>query len=90
MGRGSGCDDDARQRTYDGYAELPPIDASAIDDRGDALARLRVRWTEIDDAARFIARACERLETISDPHIAARYQPSTASRWAGPRRRRAR
>ncbi|EUA76367.1 NADH-ubiquinone oxidoreductase, chain 49kDa domain protein [Mycobacterium xenopi 4042] len=30
-----------------------------------------MRWTEIDDAARFIARACERLETISDPHIAA-------------------
>ncbi len=70
VGRGSGCDDDARRRTYDGYTELPPIDAAAVDDRGDALARLRVRWTEIDVAAGLIARACETLETISDPQIA--------------------
>jgi formate hydrogenlyase subunit 5 len=71
VGRGSGCADDARRRTYDGYADLPPVDGAAVDDRGDALARLRVRWTEIDIAGELIARACDRLAAMSDTAIAA-------------------
>lgn len=69
VGRGSGCDDDARRRAYDGYTDLPTVDGAAVDDRGDALARLRVRWTEIDIAGELIARACDRLAATSDTAI---------------------
>jgi formate hydrogenlyase subunit 5 len=69
VGRGSGCDDDARRRAYDGYAELPPVDGAAVEERGDALARLRVRWTEIDIAGDLIARACDLLAATSDTTI---------------------
>ena len=65
VGRGSGCNDDVRQRPYDGYAELPPV-AAAVYDTGDALARLRVRWDEIDTAAALIRRACDSLLTAAD------------------------
>lgn len=71
VGRGSGCDDDARGRPYDGYTELPVVDGTVVDDQGDALARLRVRWGEIDIAAELIRRACDRLFTISEIEIAA-------------------
>jgi formate hydrogenlyase subunit 5 len=71
IGRGSGYDDDARRRAYDGYTELPVIDGAAVDHRGDALARLRVRWSEIDIAAELIQRACERLAMVSDPALVA-------------------
>ncbi|MEB4211215.1 hypothetical protein [Mycobacterium sp. 94-17] len=70
VGRGSGCDDDARKRPYDGYAELPGVDGTVVDDHGDALARLRVRWGEIDVAAELIRRTCDRLSPISDAAIA--------------------
>ena len=71
VGRASGCDDDARRRPYDGYTELPVVDDAAVDDQGDALARLRVRWGEIDIAADLIRRACDRLSPIADTAIAA-------------------
>lgn len=71
VGRGSGCDDDARRRPYDGYTELPIVDGAAVDEHGDALARLRVRWTEIDIAAELIQRACDRVITLSDSVLAA-------------------
>jgi formate hydrogenlyase subunit 5 len=70
VGRGSGCDDDARRRAYDGYADLPPVDGVAVEDAGDALARLRVRWTEIDIAGELIARACDRLAAMPDTAVA--------------------
>ncbi|QLL05342.1 NADH-quinone oxidoreductase subunit C [Mycobacterium vicinigordonae] len=66
VGRGSGCDDDARKRPYDGYAELPVFDGAVVDDHGDALARLRVRWGEIDIAAELIHRACDRLTPLAE------------------------
>jgi formate hydrogenlyase subunit 5 len=69
VGRGSGCGNDARRRPYDGYAELPVFD-DAIFDGGDALARLRVRWSEIDIAVELIQRACDRLTTLSDTAVA--------------------
>lgn len=66
VGRGSGCDDDARRRVYDGYAELPTANGAAVETHGDALARLRVRWTEIDIAAGLIGLACTRLPELAD------------------------
>lgn len=71
VGRGSGCDDDARRRGYDGYLELPGVEGAAVADQGDALARLRVRWTEIDIAAELIQRACDRLTGLADAPIVA-------------------
>lgn len=71
VGRGCGCDDDARRRPYDGYTELPVVDGAAVDHRGDALARLHVRWSEIDTAAELIQRACDRLTTLSDTALVA-------------------
>ncbi|MBS4726854.1 NADH-quinone oxidoreductase subunit C [Mycobacterium sp. SM1] len=71
VGRASGYDDDARRRPYDGYAELPVFDGAAVDHRGDALARLRVRWSEIDIAAELIRHACDRLTTLSDTALVA-------------------
>jgi len=66
VGRGSGVDDDARRRVYDGYGELPLVDGTAVNDHGDAMARLRVRWSEIDGAVELIQRACDRLSELSD------------------------
>jgi formate hydrogenlyase subunit 5 len=70
VGRGSGCDNDARRRPYDGYAELPIVDDATFSD-GDALARLRVRWAEIDTAAESIQRACDRLGALPDEAVTA-------------------
>jgi formate hydrogenlyase subunit 5 len=70
VGRGSGCDDDARLRFYDGYADLSVGGIPAVDDHGDALARLRVRWAEIDLAAELIQHASDRLAALSDNDLA--------------------
>jgi formate hydrogenlyase subunit 5 len=48
VGRGSGCDDDARRRAYDGYAEIPPaVDGFALGwaeaPQGEVLYGLEVR-----------------------------------------------
>lgn len=51
IGRASGVDDDARRsRPYDAYVDLDAITAPAgvAGEAGDALARARVRWHEID------------------------------------------
>lgn len=69
VGRGSGCGDDARKRSYDGYAELPGGDAAVVDDQGDALARLRVRWGEIDASAELIRCTCDRLAPLADSAV---------------------
>jgi formate hydrogenlyase subunit 5 len=65
IGRGSGVDDDARRRRYDAYTDLPMFE-TAVYDAGDALARLRVRWDEIDTAATLVHHACDRLANLSD------------------------
>ncbi len=56
VGRASGCPDDDRwDRSYDAYDRFerrPP----AARPTGDALARLRVRWDEVDEAFHLSAR----------------------------------
>ena len=68
IGKTSGYADDARlARPYDGYRSLtlPPVPAHAA---GDALARLRVRWEEADQAFGLIRQAVENLaERPGDP-----------------------
>lgn len=67
IGRGSGFDDDDRvYRSYDAYPELPPVTPMALD-AGDALARVRVRWHEIDDSVALVGAAVEELETARGP-----------------------
>lgn len=57
IGRGSGVDDDARrQRPTDAYADLAPVEPPRFDS-GDALARARVRWHEIDTSVALIREA---------------------------------
>ncbi|MEZ0367332.1 hypothetical protein ACAG26_27045 [Mycobacterium sp. pUA109] len=70
VGRGSGCDNDARRRGYDAYSELSTV-GIAVDEHGDALARLRVRWIEFDVAVALIRQVCELLTVTSDVELAA-------------------
>jgi formate hydrogenlyase subunit 5 len=69
IGKAAGFADDARlARPYDGYPSLavPPAPAHAA---GDALARLRVRWEEVDQAFGLIRQAADGLpaERATDP-----------------------
>jgi len=68
IGKASGYADDARlARPYDGYPSLA-VPPAAAHEAGDALARLRVRWEEVDQAFGLIRRAVEELaERTSDP-----------------------
>ena len=69
VGKASGFADDARlARPYDLYPTLamPPARGHQA---GDALARLRVRWDEVDQSFRLLRQAAEDLiaERSSDP-----------------------
>ena len=68
IGKASGYADDARlARSYDRYPSLtlPPAPAHHA---GDALARLRVRWEEVDQAFGLIRQAADDLaERPGDP-----------------------
>jgi formate hydrogenlyase subunit 5 len=59
IGKASGFADDARlARPYDGYRalEVPPVKPHVA---GDALARLRVRWDEVDQSFRLLRQAAD-------------------------------
>ncbi|GAA4392794.1 hydrogenase large subunit [Tsukamurella soli] len=76
VGRGSAVETDVRwDRPYDAYRDLrfpqPPVAAT-----GDCLARLRVRWREIDVSARLIADACEMLDDLGATPLAAQARPA--------------
>ena len=61
VGRASGVTEDVRvQRAYDAYPELTgfPVAGSPA---GDVMARLRVRWMEIDTSLTLITEAGQRL-----------------------------
>jgi formate hydrogenlyase subunit 5 len=61
VGKAAGYADDARlARPYDGYPSLA-VPAAREHAAGDALARLRVRWEEVDQAFGLIRQAAEEL-----------------------------
>jgi formate hydrogenlyase subunit 5 len=61
VGKGSGYSDDARQvRPYDAYPSLGLLQAAPEPD-GDALARLRIRWTEAGQAFHLLRQAADEL-----------------------------
>ena len=61
IGKASGYADDARlTRPYDGYLSLA-VPAAPAHTAGDALARLRLRWEEVDQAFGLIRQAAEDL-----------------------------
>ena len=84
IAKASGYADDARlARPYDGYPALilPPAPAHTA---GDALARLRVRWEEVEQAFGLIRQAAEELaERTADP-VRLRCEPAggRAVGWA--------
>ena len=95
IGKAAGYADDARlARPYDAYGSLA-VPSAPAHIGGDALARLRVRWDEVDQAfgllrqtgedwpnGRRILPACRATRPVA--------LPIAAGRSAGPRRRRVR
>jgi formate hydrogenlyase subunit 5 len=85
IGKASGYADDARlARPYDGYASLavPPAPPHTA---GDALARLRVRWEEVDQAFGLIRQAAEDLSTeraADQPRVPCEPASGRAVGWA--------
>ena len=76
VGKAAGYADDARlARPYDGYPSLavPPVRSHAA---GDALARLRVRWDEVDQSFGLLRQVAEdlaeRSSDLAPPHLRAR------------------
>lgn len=65
IGRASGLDDDARRnRPTDAYPSLPPVTVPTLD-TGDALARARVRWREIDASVALAHAAVASLADVA-------------------------
>jgi Ni,Fe-hydrogenase III large subunit len=64
LARASGGEDDLRwSRPKDAYPDLPLPSAPARETDGDVMARLRVRWSEIDTSLGIAAVALGRLAT---------------------------
>jgi formate hydrogenlyase subunit 5 len=84
VGKASGYNDDARlTRPYDAYALLAP-DQAPGHSAGDAMARLRVRWDEVDQAFRLIRRALSDFpeRTVASPHAPCQPLDGRAVGWA--------
>jgi formate hydrogenlyase subunit 5 len=84
VGKASGFADDARlARPYDGYRLLGVASARAHA-AGDALARLRVRFEEIEQSFRLLRQAAGELAERADEPLAARCDPDggRAVGWA--------
>jgi formate hydrogenlyase subunit 5 len=84
IGKAAGFADDGRlTRPYDAYSWLavPPARAHSA---GDALARLRVRWEEVDQSFRLLQLAADDLpERRSDlPRVACEPTDGRAAGWA--------
>ena len=63
VGRASGVDDDNRwTRPTDAYGELPGPPTRLTSDAGDVMARLRIRWDEIDASVALVTQALAGLE----------------------------
>lgn len=71
IGRASGIDDDSRRhRGTDAYPELGALAADVLQQDGDVLARLNVRWAEIGVSVELIAEALQRLGSEHDSALA--------------------
>jgi len=84
IGKASGYCDDARlSRPYDAYEWLAPEPARSHS-AGDAMARLRVRWEEVDQAFRLIRQALSDFPERSVPSLCAPCVPpdGRAVGWA--------
>jgi Ni,Fe-hydrogenase III large subunit len=80
LGRASGSRDDLRwSRPTDAYAELRLPTRPAGEEEGDVLARLRVRWSEIETSVDLILAALGRLEADTSAALAAPIDLSGAS-----------
>lgn len=82
VGRGSGYDDDDRtRRPTDGY---PLLDVPTAPDQqaGDAMARLRVRWTELDASIALSTQAVQLL--AAEPSSAQSSSARAAATLAAP------
>jgi len=88
IGKASGYADDARlARPYDGYPSLatrPAPGPAPVHTAGDALARLRVRWEEVDQAFGLLRQAAEDLAERSGDPLRLPCEPSRgrAAGWA--------
>lgn len=66
VGRASGyCDDNRWSRPTDAYPELSLPSEPASEETGDALGRLRVRWSEVDASFGLVAEALKALVELS-------------------------
>jgi formate hydrogenlyase subunit 5 len=84
VGKAAGYADDARlARPYDGYRSLaaPPAPGHTA---GDALARLRVRWEEVDQSFGLLRQAAEDLPERSPDRARVTCEPAggRAAGWA--------
>jgi Ni,Fe-hydrogenase III large subunit len=84
VGKAAGYADDARlARPYDGYLSLalPPVRSHAA---GDALARLRVRWDEVDQSFGLLRQVAEDLAERSSHLLHLTCEPASgrALGWA--------
>jgi formate hydrogenlyase subunit 5 len=82
IGRASGYDDDHRRlRPYAAYPELDLGPASPASD-GDALSRLKVRWTEVEQSFDLIAQCSEHLEADGPLRVSVPPGTGRAIGWA--------
>jgi formate hydrogenlyase subunit 5 len=84
IGKAAGYADDARlARPYDAYPSLavPPASTHTA---GDALARLRVRWEEVDQSFRLLRQATDELSERPAEPLQVPCHPATgrATGWA--------
>jgi formate hydrogenlyase subunit 5 len=85
IGKAAGFADDARlARAYDAYPRVA-IDPGSGTRAGDALARLRVRWEEVDQSFGLLRRATEDLGTeraVDQPRATCEPSEGRAVGWA--------
>lgn len=85
LGRASGNSDDLRwSRPTDAYDQLPlPIEPANETD-GDVMARLRVRWSEVDTSIQLALVALKRLDDTASAELTAPVEwPGLAGRSVG-------
>jgi Ni,Fe-hydrogenase III large subunit len=83
VGKAAGYADDARlARPYDGYPLLavPPVRPHAA---GDALARLRVRWEEVDQSFGLLRQVAEDLSERTPDLVRVTCEPASDAAYSG-------